>query len=104
MIDTVGKAETVNVLLRQWYLEGRKLPDYSEMQGHSYLAKLLDVEYFPMNRLESQELYFRKFEAQAPGLYDRLLGPHGWTFMRMMIVQMQEREANDKAKEGIETT
>lgn len=81
-----------NALIKAWYLENRNLPTYKYGNGQPFLRKMLDVEKEEWCTLgESYQIC----NEASPGIYEKLLGPHGWTVMRALIVRYEERTKNE---------
>lgn len=72
-------------LLRDWHSLGKPMPRYNYGHGRPYLAFLLGLYDGP---LEPPFALMPDFHALiTPDTYQKIAGPHGWTFLRMLQIK-----------------
>ncbi len=81
------KIEEVCNCISCWYVENKKMPGYVVNMGKSYLGRILGFEPRDSNFYLEMGSWV---EEKHPGLLDKLLGPHGWAVLQMLIIKSKE--------------
>lgn len=92
---TFTKAREVNRLLRGWYSESRRMLGYTPGEGGPYLGYLLGIDWYRNNLVTFTS------KVNDLGIYDQLLGPHGWAVLQMLIIKKAERDRLDKKRKEL---
>lgn len=91
----------VNDQIVKWFEEGKDLPGYKLYNGQRFLSKVIldkdfvGTKYFAGNASGSSVALANKFEEVWPDIHRKLLGPYGWTFMQILLINKREREQNE---------
>lgn len=81
---------------RKWCHEGRDMPGYEMGEGVPYLCRLFGLKYENRAHFSIAE----RINQEHPTLFATLNGPHGWAYLRVLILQMQERELPRKLRKA----
>ncbi len=76
--------------LRDWFDEGKELPGYRREYGKPHLIWLMGLNDSFLKDYRAGDTYNYLQDHMTEEQCNNLLGPHGWTVYKMMLIRREE--------------